>query len=204
MRWPAMAPRDRRALRLGAFVVAPVLFALLVVQPWRRTLADASDGAAMQRASLARELAALRDASRDSLVLGMGWRALVEEGARLVDGADAVAASAELASYVADQVTEGGLELIESETRPEDEDGATAAVAIRARGDVLAVLDVLRRLEEGPRLAIVERLTIDVAPEAGAEGEGALVLTAVITAPTRRTALAFGQPAALPAAKGQP
>ena len=189
-----MAPRDRRALRLGACIVAPALFLLLVVQPWRRALGDATDGAAMQRASLARELAALRDAPRDSVLLRQGWQALMEEGARLVDGADAVAASAELANWVAGRVTESGLELIGSETRPEDEGGATAAVAIRARGDVLAMVEALRALEDGPRLAIVERLTIGIAPESDAAGDGALVVTALITAPTRRTALALAEP----------
>ena len=184
LQWPASRARlsasDRRALRLGAWIVGPALFLMLVVQPWRRALRDAGDDLTAQRASLGRELAALRDAPGDASLVRQGWLALGAEGSRLFDGGDAAAASAELASYVADQVAESGMTLDESETRAATDSDAVAAVEIRASGDVLGVVALLQALEDGPRLARTERLTI--APPPGAdEDDGTLVLTATVT-----------------------
>ena len=191
MTWPtlraldSLPARDRRALRLGAWLLAPVLAVLLVVQPWRRAAREAHDALASERASLARELAALRDAPRDARLVTQGMRVLTEEGGRLFDGADAVAASAELAGYVADQAAEVGLELEDSETRATADSASVAAVDVRASGDVLAIIGFLRALEEGPRLARVERLSIGPPPGAD-EGDGSLVLSATVTSLARR------------------
>lgn len=211
MRWPTLptlAARDRRALRIGAWLLAPVLMLLLVVQPYRRAMGDARDVLAAERASLARELAALRDAPRDARLVAQGARALAGEGARLFDGADAVAASAELAGWVADLAAEQGLELEDSETRATTDSATVAAVEIRGGGDVLAIVGFLRALEEGDRLARVERLTIGPPPGAD-EGDGTLVLTATVTSLARRASMLpeslapVMRPAATPALAGR-
>ena len=203
MTWPTLpmlhrlGARDRRALRVGAWLVAPVLALLLVVQPYRRALRDARDLLATERASLARELAALRDAPRDARLVAQGAQALAEEGARLFDGADAVAASAELAGWVADLAAEQGLELEDSETRATEDSAAVAAVEIRAGGDVLAIVGFLRALEEGDHLARVARLSIGPPPGAD-EGDGTLVLTATVTSLARRASMLPSAPAPAP------
>ena len=190
-----LAPRDRQALKIGAWIVAPVLASMLLVQPYRRARHETRDALAAERTALAIELAALRDAPRDARLVRQGRHALLEEGARLFDGADAVAASAELASWVADQAAEAGLQLEDSETRAMTDardSSAVAAVEIRAAGDVLAVVAFLRALEDGPRLARVERLALG-APAGAEEGDGSLMLTATVTAFARR---AVGLPSA--------
>ena len=176
MTWPTLGARDRRALRLGGLVLVPALLLALVVLPWARALAGARDDLATQRALLARELGAVRDGSRDVSGAIEARLALTLAAARLFDGADAVAASAELASYVSDQAIENGLEVEESETRAAAPDD-TPAMDMRARGDVLAIVDFLRALEDGPKLAHVERITITSdARAAGDEPDGMLTL----------------------------
>lgn len=178
---PAIGARDRRALRLGATVLLPALAFALVVRPYARALSTTYDELETQRALLARELGALRDAPRDAGRAGEARQALAVATQRLFDGADAVAASAELASYVSDQAVENGLEVEESETRAASPDDLPA-MDIRARGDVLAIVDFLRALEDGPRLARVERIAIARDPRAaGEEWDGTLTLTATVT-----------------------
>ena len=177
---PALSPRDRRALRLGAWAAAPVLVLSLVVRPYLGALRTARADVEAQRTLLARELGALRDAPRGARLVGEGRQALAAASARLFDGGDAVAASAELAGYVGDQAEETGVEMEESETRSAGD--AAPAVDIRARGDVLAITDFLRALEAGPKLARAERVTIAREPSRGADaGDGTLILTATIT-----------------------
>ena len=184
---PTLGPRDRRALRLGAFVMAPALVLALVVLPYARALATAYDDIEAQRALLARELGALRDAPRDIGLAADARHALAVAATRLFEGGDAVAASAELASYVSDQAVENGLEVEESETRAAGPDDLPS-MDIRARGDVLAIVDFLRALEDGPKLARVERITIARDPRAaGEEGDGVLTLTATVTGLALRT-----------------
>ena len=190
----AMNARDRRALQLGAWIMAPVAAFVLVVQPYVRARRDAVETLATERLSLARELAALRDAPRDARLVDQGTRALAEEGARLFDGADAVAASAALAGYVSDRAAESGLELEDSETRAGADSTTVAAVEIRGGGDVLAIVGFLRALEEGPRLARIERLTIGPPPGAD-EGDGTLVLAATVTGLSRRATTLGAVPA---------
>lgn len=177
MRGIALSARDRRALRLGMLVLLPVLVLSLVVRPYLRALALARQELAAQRVLLARELGALRDAPRDAVLVRHGRQLLAGAAARLFDGGDAVAASAALAGYVGDQADSAGLEVQESETRP----GDMPSVDFRARGDVLAIMDFLRAIEDGPKLARVEQLTITREPSRGGDdADGTLVLAATI------------------------
>ena len=184
-RFGALGARDRRALRLGVALLGPALFVMLVLQPYRHAARATADALATERSALARELAALRDAPRDARLVEQGTQALAEEGSRLFEGADAVAASAELASWVGDRAAEAGLELEDSETRATADSATVAAVEIRGAGDVLAIVAFLEMLESEAKLARVERLTIGPPPGAD-EGDGTLVLSATITSRARR------------------
>ena len=173
MRWPTVGARDRRALRLGAWLVVPALFVALAVRPYQRARRALTEDLTEQRALLARELGALRDAPRDAGVARLARRSLSEEQLRLFAAADVVAASAQLASYVAERAAESGVDIEESETSAPLDSTTVAAVDISATGRVLAIVEFLRALEGGPKLARVDRMTM--APAPGAYGGGGTV-----------------------------
>ncbi|HEX6060228.1 MAG TPA: type II secretion system protein GspM [Gemmatimonadaceae bacterium] len=196
----ALDARDRRALRIGAWVAGPILVASLLVLPYGRALRAARDAVAAERSLLARELAVLRDAPHDIQVARAARRALVARSDRLFGGGDAAAASAALASYVGDAAAESGVELEWSETRTPIEGDSLVAVDIRATAEIGAAYDFLRALEDGPKLVRVERLTIArTAGRAVGDEPGIVAVTATVAGLPRDVHLG-GEPAAAAAA----
>ena len=185
MRWPVLGPRDRRALRLGAWVVLPALFLLLVARPYQRALSAAGEELDRQRSLLTRELGALRDAPRDAQLVRHGRDALAEERFRLFEAADAVAASAQLGSYVAARAAESGVDVDESETITVADSAAVTAVDIAATGSVVEIVEFLRALENGPKLARAERIVIVPAPGAS-QNNGTVTLRMTVTGLSQR------------------
>lgn len=218
-RLPALAPRDRRALRIGGWIVLPVLFATLVVRPLGSAWLDRREALDQDRALLARELRLVADAPRDLELLRAERRALDASASRLFGGAEAVSASAELARYVAREASGSKLDLEQAETEtmldsaaqlPNGGPAAPATatdqplrVSIRARGDIEGIVAFLRALEEGDRLVRVERIAIS-APEENPE-DGSLLLTATVTGLARLglTPDTSATPAARPAARNR-
>lgn len=194
-RLPALAPRDRRALRIGGWIVLPVLLATLVVRPLGSAWVNRRAALEQDRALLARELRLVADAPRDLDLLRAERRALDASAPRLFGGAEAVSASAELARYVAREASRSKLDLEQAETEttldpaaplpnggaeaPATGTGQSLRVSIRARGDVEGIVGFLRALEEGDRLVRVEQIAIS-APEENPE-DGSLLLTATVT-----------------------
>ena len=185
MRWPTLGPRDRRALRLGAWVMLPALFLLLVARPYQRALSAAGEELDRQRSLLTRELGALRDAPRDAQLVRHGRDALAEERFRLFEAADAVAASAQLGSYVAARAAESGVDVDESETITVADSAAVTAVDIAATGSVVEIVEFLRALENGPKLARAERIVIVPAPGAS-QNNGTVTLRMTVTGLSQR------------------
>ena len=185
MTWPTLGPRDRRALRLGAWVVLPALFLLLVARPYQRALSAAGEELDRQRSLLTRELGALRDAPRDAQLVRHGRDALAEERFRLFEAADAVAASAQLGSYVAARAAESGVDVDESETITVGDSAAVTAVDIAATGTVAEIAEFLRALENGPKLARAERIVIVPAPGAS-QNNGTVTLRMTVTGLSQR------------------
>lgn len=181
---PTLSSRDRRALRLGAWVMLPVLLVMLGVRPYVRTLGAARGELETQRALLARELGALADAPRDSALALSAMRAASLMSMRLFRSPDAVGASAELASHVRALAGAAGLKIDGSETRSLDGDDPRPAMEIRARGDVLEIVAFLRALEDGSKLTRIEYLMI-ARPFGREIGDGPaagdLTLTATVT-----------------------
>ena len=173
MRWPTVGARDRRALRLGAWLVVPALFVALAVRPYQRARRAVTEDLSGQRALLARELGALRDAPRDAAAARLAKQSLSEAQLRLFAAADVVAASAQLASYVSERAAEYGVDIEESETSAPLDSTTVAAVDISATGRVFALVEFLRALEDGPKLARVDRMTL--APAPGGHGGGGTV-----------------------------
>lgn len=193
LRLPDLAPRDRRALLAGAWVLLPVLIATLVVRPWTIAAYEGRASVARERELLVRERTLLADASGDTARLRLASQALADDAPRLFAGAEAVTASAELARYVTTQATAGGLAVRQADTQTmlaedartdptvrADSSADVLRVAIRASGDVGAVVGFLRVMEDGQRIVRVERVGISRGL-AGTSEAGTLVLTATIT-----------------------
>ena len=185
MRRPHLGARDRRALRVGAWVLCPALFVVVVARPFQHAYRAASSELSTQRTALARELAALRDAPRDAQLARQGRYALAQERSRLFEGDDAVAASAQLAGYVAELAAQSGVEVDDSETRAVPDSAAVAAVEIGASGNVIQVAQFLRALEHGPKLARAERIVIAPTAVAGRH-TGRVTLRMSVTGLSRR------------------
>jgi hypothetical protein len=193
LRLPDLAPRDRRALLAGAWVLLPVLIATLVVRPWTIAAYEGRASAARERELLVRERTLLADAPGDTARLRLASLALADDAPRLFAGAEAVTASAELARYVTTQAAASGLAVRQADTQTmlaadartdptvrADSSADVLRVAIRASGDVGAVVRFLRLMEDGARIVRVERIGISRGL-AGTSEAGTLVLTATIT-----------------------
>jgi type II secretory pathway component PulM len=178
--WTRLAPRDRRALRLGGAVVAAVGLYTLVLAPYGRALAEARSRLTAQRELLARESALLAAAARfPAARAGLRVR-LRSQTPRLFEAPDSLTAAAALAQYVAERAEDAGVVVDERDTRVGDPAGeglATLEATVRGRGDLEGVLLFLRELEHGPKLVRVVRLDIEpeIAPGSEAVTAGAPV-----------------------------
>lgn len=184
--------RDRRALRLGAWILVPALTVTFVIQPYREALRVASGKLITERSLLVHELGAIREAPRDSELVRRGRQAVAIADARLFDGADAIGVSALLAAYVADVAARTGVRIDASETRVALDSATPAAVDISASGNILAIVRFLRALEDGPKLTRVDRIAL--APPLNVLGprrNRELTLSATIVGFPRRD---FGDP----------
>lgn len=201
MTWQAsfqsLGPRDRRALRIGAWTVVPLLAITMVIRPWTASFIARREALDRARGVLMREQRALDGASRDRQRLAALHIALDESFNQLFAATDAATASAELARYVGSRAIATGvtLERTETETALDDslstgraEHGARTAVAdstqpvlrvaIRGRGDTRAIIALLRAVETGPRLIRVERIGITRESVDGESVNGRLSFTA--------------------------
>lgn len=210
----SLGPSDRRALRLGAWVVIPALVVSVVIRPYVGALLDGRHAVARERAALTRELRLLAGAPRDRQLLVLARQDIDELAARLFGGADAVTSSAELARYVAQRASTSGLVLEQTETQTLLHDRAppgerlengyahaaadSAAhelrVAIRARGSIRAVVDFLQAMENGPKLVRVVRVGVTRGVTGGLPDPGGLTLTATVTGLARTRFVADREP----------
>lgn len=226
LRLPPVAPRDRRALLVGAALVLPVIFTTLVVRPWIRAATVRRAAIERECTLLLRERELLASAPRDRERLTVALHALDQAAPRLFGGSEAVTASAELARYLSDLVAESGLTLDDAESVLDDP-GAFAApgarrrprapgdafvrplrVTIRAHGDAQSIVDFLRSVEHGERQVRIERvgITRSAGERSSAEATGALAFTATVTGLARASLLgAHGNMAeAIDSAPGAP
>jgi hypothetical protein len=189
-----LTARDRRALLLGALVLAPVLLWSIVVRPWRDEVVRLEERLVAQRALLARERALLRGGGGPAI-------AMPARDSALLDAPDADAAAAALASHVAELAVDAGLRVHETEAaEASSASGAIGEVALRLRagGTLEATMRLLAELARGPRLVQVEELALEAGAEPGAES-GVLGLEARVrgywtNASAARVALAGAPP----------
>ena len=186
MTMPSLSSRDRRALRLGAWVTLPVLFIVLMLQPFIGVVRSRQEEVIVTRELLARERGAMADAARDSARAVAIADVVAASAGRTFERGDAVAAAAELGGYARESAQRTRLVIEESETRAIDEHDAPPAVEIRARGDIVAIIAFLRALENGPKLTRVEVLAISRGLEGPAESRS-MSMSATISGVRVRT-----------------
>src|SRR6476619_325279 len=149
MKWSTMSTRDRRAVLLGAVFLLPWLVFIWGVRPYRNALSDARDQLVTERATLARERAAIATAQKNPQLQHVADSAMRSMRPRLFEGRDDVMASAELASYLGEVANRTRVYLQDASTRPATtaaEGVRTLHVDIRAESDLLGTLRFLQAL----------------------------------------------------------
>ncbi len=181
MRWPSWAlvagartgfgrlsARDRRALRLGLWLLLPPLLAVRVVKPWLAMLEDTRGQVARERDLLVRER---RLVAATPALPGQIQRAdslLESVRGRLFAGPDPVAAAAALTRYVTEQAGAHRVLVQGSDTRdaiPLTAGLVRLTVEVRAIGDLRGLTEWLAALEEGSRSVSVTELRITPGPQ---------------------------------------
>ncbi|MDB4876665.1 MAG: hypothetical protein JWM41_3111 [Gemmatimonadetes bacterium] len=184
MKWSTMSPRDRRAVVIGAVVLLPGFLLIWGVRPYQAALSDARDQLATERATLARERAAVATARQNPQLQHIADSAMRDMRPRLFEGKDDVMASAELASYVGDVARKTRVWLQDAGTRPATpaSDGVrTLRVEIRAESDMLGAMMFLQALERGQKLVRIDRLDISRSPRADEKEAETLSIAATIS-----------------------
>jgi hypothetical protein len=209
MKWSSMNARDRRAVMYGAIVLLPGLLYIWGWRPYQAALSDARDQLAAERATLAREEAAVATARQNPQLQHVADSAMRAMRPRLFEGKDDVMASAELASYLSDVARKSRVWLQDAGTRPAAPaaDGVrTLRVEIRAESDVAGTMLFLQSLERGEKLVRVDRLDISRTPRANEKDGETLSIAATISgyAVSDSTTAALGMPRGTVAAAQSP
>ena len=181
MKRRTMNARDRRAVLLGIGVLLPALLYIWGVRPYQAALSDARDQLATERATLARERAAILTARRNPQLQHIADSAMRVMRPRLFDGKDDVMASAELASYLGEVAQRARVWLQDASTRQSTptQGVRTLRVDIRAESDLQGTLMFLQALERGDKLIRIDRLDISRVPRDDKDVE-TLAITATI------------------------
>jgi hypothetical protein len=182
-----LAPRDRRAVLVGAAVLLPALLFTVAVQPYRAALADVRDRTAAERALLEREEALLAQAA--VLPGGLSTTAARAERAqhRLVSAPNVPLAEAEVTGFL-EELAQLSRVLLQDMRGIEPRRGEQPApaglrpirLAVRGESDFEGVLTFLQRLESSPLLLRVAELSLEPQYEGSARG-GDRHATGVVT-----------------------
>jgi len=184
MKWSTMSRRDRRAVVWGAIVLLPFLLYIWGVRPYQAAVADARDRLSTERATLARERAAITLAHRNPQLQHVADSAMRDVTPRLFEGRDDVMASAELASYVGEVARQARVFLQDASTRPAGPSLSgvrTLHVEMRGESDLRGVLRLLQTLEGGEKLVRVDRLDVSRSPRSDEEDVETLAIAATVS-----------------------
>jgi hypothetical protein len=161
---PRLNARDRRAVVIGAMILAPGLAWAFGVRPYLDAVSETGDRVKTERALLERELALVASARRHPEEFRAGAERLLSEAPRLIGGGDDGAAAAALAGYLRRLAGMGGASLrsVEPATTRDAGAGLTALpVVVSGEADLQEVLTFLRLLETGPKLVQVRELRLE-------------------------------------------
>jgi hypothetical protein len=158
-----MTPRDRRAVTLGVLVLLPFAVYLWGVRPFRAALSDARDQLETERATLARERAAVAGAAQNPRMQQVADSVMRAMRPRLFEGKDDVMASSELSNYLGEVAERSRVWLQDAGTRPPSPtvDGVrTLHVEIHAESDIAGTLLFIQNLENGEKLVRIDRIDL--------------------------------------------
>jgi hypothetical protein len=184
MKWSTMNPRDRRAVVLGAVALLPFVLYIWAVRPYVAALNDARDQLETERATLARERAAVAAAKANPQLQHVADSAMRAMRPRLFEGRDDVMASSELAAYLGDVAENSRVWLQDAGTRPAvaTADGVrNLRVELRAESDLLGTLTFIQGLERGEKLVRIDRIDISRAGRVAAEDAEVLSIAATVS-----------------------
>lgn len=192
MKFSSLNARERRTIAGGAAILLVGLGWVYALRPLRSSLADLTDQVTVEREALAREQAAVDEATRSPARKRIADSAMTAAQTRLFSGANDVAAGAALATYLGEVAAKSHVWLANAATRPTTVvRGSTAAAAeadglhrlrvdVRAESDFQGVLAFLDALEHGEKVVTVERLDITRTLRAGDEDRETLSITATV------------------------
>lgn len=160
---PTLSPRNRRALTLGALLIAPSLLWKGVVAPYLGTASELAQRLDTERQLLDGELRLLAAAPRYPAATREGAARFMRTSVRLFSGLDDGQADAAFVGYVQAVAADEDVLLTRVEPLP-----AAAGVAgvipisldVRGRTDLDGLLAVLRSLEQGPKAVRVDSLQV--------------------------------------------
>lgn len=157
-----ISARDRRALRVGAAAIAPIILYAFVLLPFARHVSTRNDAIERERDLLVRERALLAAALDYPARMLAVAEARADQRHRMFTGPEPLASTAGLASYVGDLAagSEVRVERVDARTPEEGDGGTMVRVTLAATGDVAGLMRWLDALENGPRAVILERLSI--------------------------------------------
>ncbi len=185
-----LAPRDRRALLVGAVLLLPLLAWGLALRPWLAGVEEVRDRARVEAGLLARERALLLEAAELPARVDEATRALQRREARLLRGENLALAEAELVAHLqtlarTHRVHLEDLRSVQPRPGAEPSPGlAPLRLSLRGESDFQGVLDFVHALEADDLLLGVESLSVQPAgtpagpagAQAGSVGTLAFVL----------------------------
>lgn len=161
--WGRLAPRDRRALVVGAVILGGGVTIRLGVLPYLRARTTLVQRLHEQEDLLGRELALAREAPNVTRSVAQATSVLARVRPRLLEARDAFYATALLAGDLGEDARRHGvlIEAIESRT-PESLGGSLVSIRIdvRGRGDLEGLLRWLHTIESATRFVRVEQLNL--------------------------------------------
>jgi hypothetical protein len=156
-------PKDRQALRLGAFIVLPALLLRFGVVPYVTVLRDVREELRAERDLLFRELDLITEARSYPDAFRLAGATFLQEAPRLFDGADEMLAASDIDAYVSEIGRMNGITVQRAGARPSEPvvDGVIALrLELKGQGDLEGILSFLRAMETGPKLIHIERLAL--------------------------------------------
>ncbi len=162
-----LSPRDRFALRLGTTVLLPALVVGFVLIPLRERQRVVSAAVESERGLLARELALVAQTEDLRRRKEDGQRALAEQASRLflmAEGAEPGREPEAVLDFVGLAAAESNVSILESRVVGGDSLGAGLGVVtleLVAQSDLQGVLELLQRLERGPKLIGISSLRLE-------------------------------------------
>jgi hypothetical protein len=186
--WTRLGRRDRRAVLVGAVILAAAFGARAGVQPYLRTLSNARARVERERDLLHREHELLAEVKHYPAWIPTAERSLLDEAPRLFAGPELATASATLVNYVSTRAIRHRVFVQQSASRSPTSVASGVVrlqVDLRAVGDLEGILSLLQDLEAGGKLLTVDNLTIAQAEQVGngssSRDEEVLVVSATIS-----------------------